>query len=87
VNPTAISRLKALPSYTGFFVSEISSDIHAKNGALKNPPGMPAPVAKDNVYVAITLASCDGQPLGETGATGALSISADTLIFFLELSR
>ena len=53
---------------------------------MKNPPCMPAPRAKDDVYVAITLASCDGQPLGVTGATGALSISADTPIFSLELT-
>ncbi len=76
----------AAMAYTGFVANEISPHLRFKNGAViknitvKNPPDMPYPVTKDELYVAITLASCDGQPLGVTkkAVVSAMSTSFNT---------
>jgi len=73
-------------AYTGFVANELLPEIRFNSGAVirnvtvKNPEGMPYPVAKDELYLAITLASCDGQPLGVTkrAVLSAMSTSFNT---------
>ncbi len=76
----------AAVAYTGFLANQplpeirFSSGAVIKNVTVKNPERMPYPVAKDELYVAITLASCDGQPLGVTkrAVLSAMSTSFNT---------
>jgi hypothetical protein len=76
----------AAMAYTGFLGNLAKPEVRFANGAVfrnvvvKNPPGMPYPVTADELYVAITLASCDGQPLGVTkkAVLSAVSTSFNT---------
>jgi len=59
-------------AYTGFFAQYGADRIDFGNGvrfsdvAIVNPPDMPYPVAADEQYVSLALASTDGLPLAET---------------------
>ena len=76
----------AAMAYTGFLGNLAIPEVRFASGAVirkvevKNPAGMPYPVTKDELYVAITLASCDGQPLGVTkkAVISAVSTSFNT---------